>query len=105
MMIAEAIHSLRPSAAWTLDGDTYEGLTWLDSQQLPPSKEEVLIEAERLRLRAISLKYQVERRHNYPPLSEFADAMYWASKGDQTKLDAYYAACEAVKISHPKTLI
>jgi hypothetical protein len=103
MMIAEAIHSLRPSAAWTLDGETYEGLTWLDSQQLPPSKEEVLIEAERLRLRAISLKYQVERRHNYPPLSEFADAMYWASKGDQTKLDAYYAACEAVKIAYPKS--
>jgi hypothetical protein len=75
----------------------------LDSQQLPPSKEEVLIEAERLRLRAISLKYQVERRHNYPPLSEFADAMYWASKGDQTKLDAYYAACEAVKIAYPKS--
>jgi hypothetical protein len=103
MMIAEAIHSLRPSAAWTLDGETYEGLTWLDSQQLPPSKEEVLIEAERLRLRAISLKYQIERRHNYPPLSEFADAMYWASKGDQTKLDAYYAACEAVKIAYPKS--
>ena len=103
MMIAEAIHSLRPSAAWTLDGETYEGLTWLDGQQSPPSKEEVLIEAERLRLRAISLKYQVERRHNYPPLSEFADAMYWASKGDQTKLAAYYATCEAVKIAYPKS--
>jgi hypothetical protein len=35
-------------------------------------------------------------------LSEFADAMYWASKGDQAKLDAYYAACEAVKIAYPK---
>jgi hypothetical protein len=102
MMIAEAIHSLRPGTAWTLDGETYEGLTWLDNQQSPPSKEEVLNEAERLRLRAISLRYQVERKHQYPPLSDFADAMYWASKGDQAKLDAYYAACEAVKIAHPK---
>jgi hypothetical protein len=103
MMIADAIHSLRPGTAWTLDGETYEGLTWLDNQQSPPSKEEVLIEAERLRLRAISLRYQVERQHKYPPMSEFADAMYWASKGDQTKLNAYYAACEAVKISYPKS--
>jgi hypothetical protein len=103
MMIAEAIHSLRPGTAWTLDGETYEGLTWLDDQQSPPSKEEVLIEAERLRLRAISLRYQIERRHKYPPLSDFADAMFWASKGDQTKLDDYYAACEAVKTAYPKS--
>jgi len=103
MMIAEAIRSLKPGTAWTLDGETYEGLTWLDDQQSPPSKEEVLIEAERLRLRAISLRYQTERLHKYPSLSEFADAMYWASKGDQTKLVDYYAACEAVKISYPKS--
>ena len=102
MMIAEAIHSLRPGTAWTLDGETYEGLTWLDNQQSAPSKEEVLIEAERLRLRAISLRYQTERKHQYPPLSDFADAMYWASKGDHTKLDAYYEACEAVKNACPK---
>jgi hypothetical protein len=102
MMIAEAIHSLRPGTAWTLDGETYEGLTWLDNQQSAPSKEEVLNEAERLRQIAVSLRYQAERRHKYPPMSEFADAMYWASKGDQTKLDAYYADCEAVKIAYPK---
>jgi hypothetical protein len=35
-------------------------------------------------------------------LSDFADAMYWASKGDHTKLDAYYEACEAVKNACPK---
>ena len=102
MMIAEAICSLRPGASWTLNGETYEGLTWLDAVQTAPSKEEVLAEAERLRLLAESQRHQIERKHHYPPLSDFADAMYWASKGDSTKLDAYYAACEAVKKAYPK---
>jgi hypothetical protein len=28
-----------PSAQWTLDGDTYEGLTWLDSTPKPTQAE------------------------------------------------------------------
>lgn len=38
----------------------------------------------------------------YPPLSSFADAMYWQSKGDDTKMQDYLAACEAVKLKYPK---
>ena len=38
----------------------------------------------------------------YPSLGDFADAMYWNSKGDSTKLEAYYAACEKVKTDNPK---
>lgn len=38
----------------------------------------------------------------YPPLADFADAMYWNSKGDDSKLTAYYAACEKVKTDNPK---
>lgn len=46
--------------------------------------------------------YKADRVKEYPSLSEFADAMYWASRGDNTKLQAYYAACEAVKQKYPK---
>jgi hypothetical protein len=35
-------------------------------------------------------------------LKELADALYWSSKGDNTKLDEYYAKCEAVKLKYPK---
>ena len=38
----------------------------------------------------------------YPSLEDFADAMYWNSKGDSSKLTAYYAACEKVKTDNPK---
>ena len=47
-------------------------------------------------------QYQRDRQPEYPSLADLADAMYWSSKGDETKLDAYYAACEAVKAKYPK---
>jgi len=48
------------------------------------------------------VKYKDDRQPLYPPLADFADAMYWNSKGDSTKLEAYYAACEKVKADNPK---
>ena len=48
------------------------------------------------------VKYKNERKPLYPPLEDFADAMYWNSKGDSSKLTAYYAACEKVKADNPK---
>ena len=48
------------------------------------------------------VKYKDDRKPLYPPLEDFADAMYWNSKGDSSKLTAYYAACEKVKTDKPK---
>jgi len=51
---------------------------------------------------AAKVKYRTDRQPLYPSLGDFADAMYWNSKGDSTKLEAYYAACEKVKTDNPK---
>ena len=51
---------------------------------------------------AAAIAYKSVREPLYPPLGEFADAMYWNSKGDSSKLTAYYAACEKVKTDNPK---
>ena len=48
------------------------------------------------------VKYKDDRQPLYPPLEDFADAMYWNSKGDSSKLTAYYEACEKVKTDNPK---
>ena len=48
------------------------------------------------------VKYKDDRKPLYPPLEDFADAMYWTSKGDSSKLTAYYAAWEKVKTDNPK---
>jgi hypothetical protein len=46
--------------------------------------------------------YVKRRKEEYPDLAELADAMYWQSKGDRTKLEAYLAKCEQVKTKFPK---
>ena len=55
-----------------------------------------------LNTEAAAIKYKTDRAFLYPPLGDFADAMYWNSKGDASKLTAYYAACEKVKTDNPK---
>ena len=39
--IPAALQSLKPGAQWTLRGDTYSGLEWLDSSQTKPTETEV----------------------------------------------------------------
>ena len=55
-----------------------------------------------LNAEAAAIAYQSVRQPLYPSLGDFADAMYWNSKGDSSKLTAYYAACEKVKTDNPK---
>lgn len=101
-MIIDALLNLRPGAQWTLDGDDYEGLVWLDEIQTKPTKKEISQEIERLQLEYQTKEYQRQRAPEYPDLKELADAMYWNSKGDSTKLDEYYSKCDEVKNKYPK---
>ena len=66
--------------------------------------EETALETDQTRLTADKTAngYKIVRQQLYPSLGDFADAMYWNSKGDSTKLEAYYAACEKVKTDNPK---
>jgi len=42
-----------------------------------------------------------QRRAAYPPLADFADALYWKEQGDSSKLESYLKACEEVKKRFP----
>ena len=77
-------------------------LTWLDDTLPRPSDAEIQTEIIRLQDQYEATKYRRERQKNYPPITELADALYWASEGDESKLTAYYAACAAVKAKYPK---
>ena len=50
--IAQAIQSLRPGAQWFVQGNTYEGLEWLDTTQTKPTEAEVNAEVARLEAEA-----------------------------------------------------
>ena len=43
--------------------------------------------------------YAEKRRREYPPAADYLDAVV---KGDQAQIDAYIAACLAVKAKYPK---
>ena len=75
-----------------------------DKDGKPVTLEQSKIDAARttLNAEAAATAYQSVRQPLYPSLGDFADAMYWNSKGDSTKLTAYYAACEKVKTDNPK---
>ena len=91
----EAIRKAYPDAV-TIDDGT--GAFKSDGSQITLVQSD--IDAARVELD--KLKYKDTRQLLYPSLGDFADAMYWNSKGDSTKLEAYYAACEKVKTDNPK---
>jgi hypothetical protein len=48
-IISTALQNLRPGAKWTVRGDSYEGLEWLDENQPKPTEEEIIQEIEDLK--------------------------------------------------------
>ena len=44
-------------------------------------------------------EYQRQRALEYPPITDYLDGVV---KGDQAQIDAYIAACQAVKAKYPK---
>ena len=79
------------AGAFDADGNQIE----LDQALVDAAAAEIQAELD-------ATQYQRNRQPEYPSLATLADALYWSSKGDSTKLDEYYAACEAVKAKYPK---
>ena len=103
--LASALTNLKPGAVWNISGEDYDTLDWhADNTITKPTKAQV--DAEILRLtnewNTKQLNIGLQRKVEYPPLAELADAMYWSSKGDNSKLTAYYEKCDAVKTKYPK---
>lgn len=96
----EAIQSLLPNAELSM-GETFESIVWLDDRP-QPSKAEVEAELARQEAEWDRTEYQRLRGPEYPPLTELADAIFWQQQGDDSKMEAYVAACEAVKAKYPK---
>lgn len=46
-----------------------------------------------------STQYMRNRASEYPPITDYLDGVV---KGDQAQIDAYIAACQAVKAKYPK---
>lgn len=93
---ADALQSLRAGAEWVLRGDDLE---WLDANQTKPTEKEISDEIIRLQADYDSKQYQRSRVAEYPDFRDYLDGVV---KGDQNQIDAYIAACQAVKAKYPK---
>jgi hypothetical protein len=97
-MIASALQSLRPSAQWSLNGDDYEGLNWLDTHQTKPTKAEVNAEIARLLAAYSAKEYARNRVKEYPSIGDQLDALW---KGGDAAAEML-AKVQAVKVKYPK---
>jgi hypothetical protein len=78
-----------------------ENVSWNDHREFP-SKLALDNEYKKVVEEHTKKEYQRLRQSEYPPLADLADAMYWQSQGDDSKMTAYLSAVEAVKIKYPK---
>jgi hypothetical protein len=65
------------------------GVTW----------NEIQAEITHLQAEHAATEYQRQRAAEYPPMADYIDGVV---KGDQAQIDAYVAACLAVKAKYPK---
>lgn len=84
----DAIFALNPSVV-TIRGDEA-----FDVDGNPVAYDEAAVQAE---MQANA--YKTQRAAEYPPIADYLDGVV---KGDQAQIDAYIAACQAVKAKYPK---
>jgi hypothetical protein len=89
--MSEAIYKLYPQVRYT-NGDTaYDA----DGNEVAYDKDAVQAYVD-------AHAYIAKRAAEYPPITDFADAYYWAQKGKTDLMDDYVAKCDAIKKKYPK---
>lgn len=94
--IPSALQSLRPGAQWVLRGDDYSGLEWLSVDQTKPTEEEVNTEVLKIQAEYDALRYQRDRKKEYPSIEDQLDVLYHEG------IDGWKDVIEAVKLKYPK---
>jgi len=98
--IAQALIALRPGAKWSVDGNSYGGITWLDAEQSQPTEAEIEAEMARLQANYDAQEYARKRAAEYPPIGDQLDALW---KGGDAAAEML-ATVQAVKAKYPKPI-
>jgi len=86
--IFSAIYKLYPSVVRTTGNIAYDA-----------NNNVVVYDTEAVQKYVDDHAYIAKRANEYPPAADYLDAVV---KGDQAQIDAYIAACQAVKTKYPK---
>ena len=84
-----------PDDKWSLDGDSYDGLTWL-SNTSKPTKEELDSKWVEIEAYNKANEYKTKRAAKYPSIADQLDMLYHQG------IDGWKAAITAVKQEYPK---
>jgi len=94
---AAVLSAIRPDAQWSLNGNDYSGLTWLDDSPKPTKKtlEEAWPQVQYERAYA---QVQAARRARYQAET---DGLFFAAQREGGDLTAWQAAVDAIKADLP----
>ena len=95
-MIVKALANLVPNSSWIVEGDTYDGIQWLDKNKTKPTEKEITNEVARLKLELVANSYKQKRLAEYPTWNEQLDNIY------HNGIDAWKANIKAIKDKYPK---
>jgi hypothetical protein len=84
----DAIYKLYPQVIRTVGNIAYDA-----------NNNVVVYDTEAVQTHIDNHAYIAKRQREYPPYTDYLDGVV---KGDQEQIDAYIAACQAVKTKYPK---
>ena len=89
--LCNAIYKLYPQVKSTVGDVAYDA-----------NGNEVAYDKDAVQAYVDAHAYIAKRASEYPPMTDFADAYYWAQKGNTALMDAYVSKCDAIKLKYPK---
>ena len=94
--ISDALLILRPGAQWSINGNVYSGLDWLDTEQTKPTEEEVVQKIAELTYQKEVEVYKEQRAAEYPPYADQFDKIFHSG------VNAWKTQIRAIKEKYPK---
>jgi len=97
--ISDALLILRPGSQWSIDGNVYSELNWLDSEQTKPTEEEVVEKIAELTYQEEVEVYKEKRAAEYPSYPDQFDQIFHEG------IDAWKTTILEVKRKYPKQVM
>jgi len=94
---AAVLTALYPGAEWTLNGDGYEGLTWLSDGEVP---SQAALDAAWAQVQADAELERVHRARQAAYLAE-SDPLFFAWQAGEGTQAEWEAARDAIKLRFP----
>ena len=94
-----ALEALKPNSEWTVTGDQYSRLVWLDKTQTKPTEQEIEEKIAELKYQEEVNEYQEKRKLEYPDWGDQLDKIYHSG------VSVWKADIKKIKDKYPKTQV